>query len=87
MKTNVTKTETLTRETILGLLSDEENARVSTLEGGPELIVGSEYVDLEHPSRGVRRIEMQTTVKMSEVLPRSAVQDATWSKICARIAH
>jgi hypothetical protein len=87
MKSTVTKNETLTREAILGLLSDEENARVSTLEAGPALIVGTEYIDLEHPSRGVRRTEMQMTVKMSEVLPRSAVQEATWSKICARIAH
>jgi hypothetical protein len=73
--------------TFLGFLTDEENARLSTLEAGPALIVGSEYVDLEHPSRGVRRMEVQMTVKMSEVLPRGAVKDATWSKICARIAH
>jgi len=87
MKTNTMKSENLTREAILKLLSDDEVARLSTLEAGPPLAEGAEYVDLEHPDMGVRRAAAAAGLKMSEVLPRSAVHDVTWSKICARIAH
>ena len=87
MKLHAMKSDYRTRAAILKLLSDEEAARVSTLEAGPRLADGDEYVDLEHPYRGVRLVQADSTLKMSEVLPRSAVHDATWSKICARLAQ
>ena len=72
---------------ILELLSDDEVSRVSALEGGPRLEEGEEYIDLERPQEGVRLVQATTTLKMSEVLPRRVLPDATWSKICARLAH
>jgi hypothetical protein len=75
----------LTRHTLLALLSDEENARVADVEGGALLADGDEYVDLAHPSRGVRRVHAGTNVPMNRVLPRYAVKEKTWSKICLRL--
>lgn len=51
-----TRSEYITRESILKLLSDEEIARISTAETAKALAVGAEYVDLEadrtrHPAR------------------------------------
>lgn len=85
MITDTKRNEYVTRDAILKLLSDEENARVSLREEGPSLAEGDEYVDLKHPNRGVRRMQAATKVTMGEVLPRSTVQPATWSKICARL--
>jgi hypothetical protein len=85
--TNTTKTSYLTRDAILHLLSDEEVSRVSAMEAGPRLEEGEEYVDLERPQDGVRLVQATTPLKMSEVLPRRAVPDTTWSKICARLAQ
>jgi hypothetical protein len=75
----------LTRHTLLALLSDQENARVAEVEGGALLADGEEYVDLAHPSRGVRRAHAGTNVPMDRVLPRYAVKEKTWSKICRRL--
>ncbi|CAN5454955.1 hypothetical protein BH09MYX1_BH09MYX1_26810 [soil metagenome] len=86
MNTDSTRSDYVTRDAILKLLSDEEVARVSTKEGGPALATGDEYVDLEHLHQGVRRMDATTKVKIGDVLPRSAVADTTWSKICARLA-
>ena len=44
----------VTRDTILKLLSDEENARVATGEAGARLSEGDEYLDLLHLDQGVR---------------------------------
>ena len=87
MESNTMKSENMTREAILKLLSDDEVARVSTMEAGPPLPIGAEYVDLEHPNMGVRRAQGEASLRMSDVLPRSAVLDATWSKICKRIVR
>ena len=87
MKTTMNETNYVTRDAILKLLSDDEVARVSAMEGGPRLEEGEEYVDLEHPQEGVRRVQATSTLKMSEVVPRRALPDATWSKICARLAQ
>jgi hypothetical protein len=86
MRTNHKSVDYVTRNALMQLLSDEEMGRMTTLESGPALAVGDEYVDLEHPHQGIRRVLQMGTVKMSEVLPRRAVGDATWSKICARLA-
>ncbi len=86
MNTETKRNDYVTRDAILKLLSDDEVARVSTKEAGPPLVDGDEYVDLAHLNQGVRRMQASTPIKMGEVLPRSAVADKTWSKICARLA-
>jgi hypothetical protein len=81
------KREEVARDTILGLLSDEETARVSTAEGVSGLTEGAEYLDLEHLDRGVQRARASTAVTMGHVLPRNAVRVETWSKILAQLAR
>jgi hypothetical protein len=85
MSTETRRTEFETRDAILGMLSDDEIARVSTREAGPPLTLGDEYVDLKHLKHGVRRMMSTTHVKIGDLLPRSAVSAETWSKICARL--
>jgi hypothetical protein len=74
------RTETITRDTLLRLLSDDEIARVSTAETGC-LAAGDEYVDLGEPDKGVCRADGSTTTPMGRVLPRAAVQERTWREI------
>jgi hypothetical protein len=74
------------RNSIMMLLSDEENARVTTAEGGARLIDGSEFLDLEHLDRGIQRAAGATPVAMAHVIPRSAVGNDTWSKIVAHLS-
>ena len=77
----------VTRDTILMLLSDEENARVSNAEAALRLAQGEEYLDLEHLDRGVQRAKAATAkATMGQILPRTTVSDATWSKILAHLA-
>ena len=71
----------VTRDTILKLLSDEENARVATGEAGARLSEGDEYLDLLHLDQGVQR----AGITMGHFLPRSAVSDETWHKILAHL--
>jgi hypothetical protein len=76
-----------TRETVLLLLSDEENAKVSNAEAALRLEEGEELLDLEHLDRGVQRAEAVTSkATMGHILPRSAVSGETWSKIIAHLA-
>jgi hypothetical protein len=78
------RTEYLTRDSILKLLSDDEVASVSTAETAPRLVDGDEYLDLEQLARGVQRAPA-VSVTMGRVLPRKAVREATWSAIVARL--
>ena len=73
-----------TRERILKLISDDEIASVSTAETG-RLSPGDEYLDLEHLEQGVQRAD-GTATPIGRVLPRKAVQEATWSKILTQLA-
>ena len=75
------RTEYVTRDTILRLLSDEEIARVSTAETAAQLKDGDEYVDLRTPDEGVRRARGKATAPMGYVLPRKAVREHTWEQI------
>lgn len=86
MSTETRRAEFVTRDEILELLSDDEIARVSTREAGSALVPGDEYVDLKHLKNGVRRMTAETRVKTSDVLPRGAVNDETWSAIRALLA-
>jgi hypothetical protein len=80
VKSDHKKAEYITRERVLKLLSDEENARVSMAETKPQLADGEEYLDLENLEQGVRSAH-GTATPMGRVLPRKAVADATWKKI------
>jgi len=80
-----TRSEYITRENILKLLSDEEIARISTAETAKDLVVGAEYVDLEALDLGVRHAD-GTAVTMGHALPKSAVHAATWSEILKHLA-
>ena len=53
--TNDSRTEYITRDTIMKLLSDEEVARVSTAETALHLVEGEEYVDLERSQSDLRQ--------------------------------
>lgn len=71
----------VTRDAVLKLLTDDEVARVATLEAGPELGVGEQYLDLARLELGVREVEAGRPLDMAHVLPRSAVSEETWSKL------
>jgi hypothetical protein len=82
------RTETITRHTILQLLSDEEIARVSDAETAKQLVVGDEYVNLEAPDLGIHKAFDGSTPPMGRVLPKKAVGGKTWRQIEALLgAH
>ncbi len=70
-----------TRESILGLLTDAEIAKISRAEDQPKLIEGDEYVDLEALDSGVQQVQAVPRDSPHHVLPRSAVSYETWDKI------
>jgi hypothetical protein len=72
----------VTRDTILKLLTDEENAKVSTLEDNSEIT--GEFIDLENLSNGVQSGSGGST---HNILPKSAVSGETWSKIIAMLGR
>ncbi len=78
------RSEYTARDRILELLSDEEVAKVSTAETQVRLADGEEYLDLDKLDEGIRQAHGQTTA-MGRVLPRSAVRDATWSRIVSHL--
>jgi 2TM domain len=85
--TDAQRAEQVTRDSILKLLTDEENAKVSTAEAASRLTEGAEYLDLEHLDQGVQRAKAATAkARMGHVLPRSAVSEETWRKILAQLA-
>jgi hypothetical protein len=74
------------RETILRLLSAAEVAKVSRAEDAPALIEGDQYVDLTNPGAGIQLVQALSRTPPGHALPRSAVSEATWSKIVQVIA-
>jgi hypothetical protein len=78
---------TLTREAILALLSDEENSKVSRAEGESRLIERDEYIDLEDPGSGVQLVQAKPRTAPGRALPRSAVSEGTWEKIVKAVAR
>ena len=84
MKTDKT-TSLAMRDDILKLLSDNEVAGVSTAETVAQLSNGDEYLDLEALGKGVLHADGSAT-PMGSVLPKKAVQPATWTKILAKLA-
>ena len=83
---NSNRTEYITRDAILKLLSDDEIASVSTAETAAELVDGDEYIDLREPDKGVRNAHESSTAPMGQVLPRKAVQEKTWGDIVALLS-
>jgi hypothetical protein len=81
---DASRTEYVTRDHILKLLSDEEVARVSTAETATRLTDGDEYLDLEKLHQGVRRAG-GGAIPMGRVLPRKAVHADTWDKILKQL--
>jgi hypothetical protein len=80
-----TRTEYLTRDRILKMLSDDEIARVSTVEGSQRLVPGDEYLDLERLAEGVKRAT-GSALPTGNLLPKSAVRAGTWDDIVARLS-
>jgi hypothetical protein len=78
------RTEFVFRHNILGMLSEDEVASVSTAETAMGLSDGEEYVDLEQLDRGVR-LAAGTFTPMGRVLFRRAVSEATWSKVLTQL--
>ena len=79
-----TRSDLVTRESILKLLSDDEVASVSISETATRLHDGDEYLDLERIDRGVQRAPGSHT-PMGRVLAKKAVHAGTWTKIVARL--
>ncbi len=67
---------------VLGLLSDDEVANVSTAETATALAHGEEFLDLQSLDQGVKRAR-GTIAAMGRVLPRKAVHETTWTRILA----
>ena len=79
------RTEYVTRDSILKLLTDDEVAKVSMAETASHLLDGDEYLDLEQLGQGVQRAG-GTATPMGRVLPRKSVHASTWSKILTLLA-
>lgn len=78
------RTEYLTRDRLMKLLSDDEVASVSTAETKAFLANGAEYLDLEKLELGVLHASASTG-SLSNVLPRKAVHENTWKKLVAQL--
>ena len=84
------KTDLLTRyvirEEVMKLLSAEELAAIGTADAANRLREGQEYLDLEQAFLGVRRASSSAS-PLGQVLPRDAVEAATWSKILTLVGQ
>ena len=82
--TNDSRAEYVTREGVWKLISDDE-ASECVDETGARLSDGDEYLDLRHLAEGVRRAKGRAT-SMGHLLPRKAVDEATWTRIVMQLA-
>jgi len=82
---NIRKSDYVTRDSIMKLLSDDEIARVSTAEAGSQLSNGDEYLDMEHFEEGVHKAK-SGKIPMGRVLSRNSVREQTWRAILAKLA-
>lgn len=80
-----------TKDAILKVLTDEETARVSTVEAAMKLHDGAEYIDLEHLDKGVQisNSAAHSTAKsaLTTIIPKSAISKESWQKIVAYITR
>jgi len=79
---NEARSEYLTRDGIMKLLSDDEIAKVTMTEAAATLAPGDEYIDLEQLDQGVRTASAGVkSSPMGRVVARTAVKSKTWSDI------
>ena len=81
---NATRSEYLTRDRILKLLSDQEVASVSTTEATERLADGDEYIDLEQLHEGVQKAGSAAT-PMGRVVPKKSIHESTWGKLLEQL--
>jgi hypothetical protein len=82
--TTTQRSQYITRDHILKLLSDDEVASVSAAETAARLTDGDEYLDLERLEGGVRQAP-GTTAPMGRILAKKAVREDTWKRILAQL--
>jgi|GEM_PF-1031852 len=78
------RSERVTRDNTFVLLGDDELVCLSCAETTTRLAEGEEYLDLKALTKGVRRAS-GGGVQCGRVIPRRAVQTATWDKILAEL--
>ena len=78
------RTEFVFRHSILGMLSEDEVASVSTAETATGLSDGDEYLDLEQLDQGIR-LAGGRPGPTGCVLSRRAMRKTTWSKVLTQL--
>jgi hypothetical protein len=78
------RSQYVTRESVLMLLSDDEVAAVATAETATRLPEGDEYLDMEQLEQGVQRAHNKKT-PMGRVLPKKSIHQDTWNKILKQL--
>jgi hypothetical protein len=78
------RSQYVTRESVLMLLSDDEVAAVATAETATRLPEGDEYLDMEQLGQGVQRSHHKHT-PVGRMLPRKSVHENTWNKILKQL--
>jgi hypothetical protein len=81
---NPTRSEYLTRDRVLKLLSDQDVAGVATAETSEPLTDGDEYLDLAQLHEGVQRAG-SSAAPMGRVVPKKAVDGSTWAKLLTQL--
>jgi hypothetical protein len=79
-----TRSQYVTRESVLMLLSNDEVASVATAETAARLADGEEYLDMEQLDQGVQRAHQKKT-PMGRVLPKKSIHENTWQKILKQL--
>jgi hypothetical protein len=82
---NPSRSEYLTRDRVLKLLSDQEVGSVATAETADRLDDGEEYLDLDRLHDGVQ-MAGSAAVPMGRVLPKKAIHASTWDKLLDQLA-
>lgn len=75
------RTDLMTREKLMKLLSDTEVASVSNAEKASGLTNGDEFIDLEEIKKGIQFASAKTKTPPGQVLSKKSVHAKTWSKI------
>jgi len=78
------RSQYVTRESVLLLLSDDEVAAVATAETAARLAEGDEYLDMEQLDQGVQKAHQKKT-PMGRVLPKKSIHENTWQKILKQL--
>jgi len=78
------RSQYVTRESVLLLLSDDEVAAVATAETAARLADGDEYLDMEQLDQGVQKAHQKKT-PMGRVLPKKSIHEKTWQKILKQL--